>query len=633
MGAGPGLRQGSGLVVSQMKDKLGRFELVKWLGRGSQGVVYLARDPRLDRLVAIKLLIPDDKALEGFHPEDGLNEGRLASRLTHPNIVTVFEAGSFSGTDYLVFEYVEGKTLSDLLRQRGALSIEEACGFIGPILDGIGHAHARGVLHLDLSPRNILIDQAGTPRIMDFGLAQSVSTSRRSTDMAVGTLRYMAPEHFSGGDFGTYTDVFSLGSTVLELVTGRPVMQGTTPRSVVSRILHTPIDFDALKSQEHGEAFSHFVQGALEKDPECRYRDGSAMKAAFHTFSQGAGLTQAATSGDSTIEYLLRRMRRKGDFPSLSRSFVELNRLTNDDANAPADKIANLILRDYALANKILKLVNSAFYRPVAGEVTNVSQAIVLLGLRQVRLAANSLAFFSHMRDRRGCNELRNVMTRSFLAGLLTRFLARRILPVCPEDAFICGMFRNLGECLVAYYFPEEYREITELVTDGGVAKQEAAGDVLGVSLAKLGARVAENWNLPGQVVDIIAAEHSDTVGVPATPDESLRDIAILCNELCDIAGRNDPPAQHVARLELLNQFSKSISLPENSSMTLLSAALDKLERFAPIMELDFESGDFYHSARFWTDWHAHQQESAVIRAAAPARPQASLPALRTSAE
>ncbi len=620
-------------MVSRPNNKLGRFELIKWIGRGSQGVVYLARDPRLERFVAIKLLVQDDKALDGFDQEEEFSEGKLASRLTHPNIVTVFEAGVYSGMDYLVFEFVEGETLGELLAERGALTIDEACGFIGPILDGIAHAHARGVLHLDLSPRNILVDQAGTPRVMDFGLAQNASSARRTADRAVGTLRYMTPEHFDRGEFGTYTDVFSLGSTFLELVTGQPVMQGDTPQSIVAQIMHSPVTFDALRSREHGAAFSQFIQGALEKDPERRYRDGSAMKAAYDAFSQIAGLTRAATSGDSTIEYLLRRMRRKGDFPSLSRSFVELNRLTNEDANAPADKIANAVLRDYALANKILKLVNSAFYRPVAGEVTNISQAIVLLGLRQVRLAANSLALFSHMRDRGGCNELRNVMTRSFLAGLLTRFLARRILPVCPEDAFICGMFHNLGECLVAYYFPEEYREIGELITGGGVAKQEAAGSVLGVSLSALGARVAENWNLPRPVVDIIAAELPDAVGVPANPDESLRDIALFCNEFCDIAGRSDPPAQHLARLELLDDFSRSVSLPENSSMTLLSAALDKLERFAPIMDLDFESGDFYHSARFWTDWHAHQQEAAVITAAAPSRSRESPPALRTSAE
>jgi HD-like signal output (HDOD) protein len=204
--------------------------------------------------------------------------------------------------------------------------------------------------------------------------------------------------------------------------------------------------------------------------------------------------------------------------------------------------------------------------------------------------------------------ELRDAMTRAFLAGLLTRFLARKILPVCPEDAFICGMFQSLGECLVAYYFPEEYREIRELVQGCSDHKNRAAKTVLGVSFSALGAHVASSWNLPDAVVDIIAARPDEAVEKNVNPQQLLRDIAVMCNELCDVAGRGDPSIQQLALRDLLQHFSASISLSEVASLQVLSAGLEKLQQFAPILELNLDSGDFFCSAEAWISWQSRQQ-------------------------
>ena len=155
-----------------MNNKIGRFEIVRELGRGSQSVVYLAHDPHLQREVAIKTLHfsqPDPQKNQQL-----LAEARIVSQLRHPNIVPIFEAGEEGGDIYLVFEYVAGSNLGDYLATGGRLSPVKAIAIMLPVLDAIAHAHSAGIIHRDLKPSNILIDQQGLPRVMDFGIAARV---------------------------------------------------------------------------------------------------------------------------------------------------------------------------------------------------------------------------------------------------------------------------------------------------------------------------------------------------------------------------------------------------------------------------------------------------------------------------
>ena len=165
------------------------------------------------------------------------------------------------------------------------------------------------------------------------------------------------------------------------------------------------------------------------------------MNEAFRLFLDETGLEDQAKadgSSHSTIDFLLRRMQRTGDIPAKSRTLSDINRLTGDDKQANADKLANVILRDFALTGKLLKLVNSSFYGTRASEITSVSQAVVFLGVEQVRMTANSLAFFGHMKIDSAV--LKDSMTKSFLRGLIARHLALRSKVTCAEEAFIAGM-------------------------------------------------------------------------------------------------------------------------------------------------------------------------------------------------
>ena len=175
-----------------MNEQIGRFEIIRELGRGAQSVVYLARDPHLQREVAIKTL--HFARADALKNQQLLSEARMVSQLRHPNIVPIFEAGEEGGDIYLVFEFVPGQNLRDYLKTNGQLSPVQAIAIVHPVLDAIAHAHAAGIIHRDLKPSNILIDADGTPRVMDFGIAARGESQSNDGEAFMGSPVYMAPE-------------------------------------------------------------------------------------------------------------------------------------------------------------------------------------------------------------------------------------------------------------------------------------------------------------------------------------------------------------------------------------------------------------------------------------------------------
>ena len=586
-----------------MDAKIGRYEIIRRIGRGSQGSVYLGRDPTLDRLVAIKVLTATDAALNMVDEDGTPLEARISSKLKHPNIVPIYDAGEYLAGPYLIFEYVQGRPLAQVLKSRGALSVEEAVPLITGILEALRTAHAADILHLDLSPRNVLIDGDNAPRVMDFGLAQYVRIAREPKEFASGTLRYMAPEHFLSEPLGHWTDVFALGSTFYEVVTGKQAMTGKNLPEIRHQIINAAVDFEPVKALPHGEAFARFLAGALEKGRDGRYADCSRMTEAFQLFLDEAGLSEKASSegsSHSTIDFLLRRMQRTGDFPAISKTLSDINRLTGDDKQANADKLANVILRDFALTSKLLKLVNSSFYGARATEITSVSQAVVFLGVEQVRMTANSLAFFGHMKNDSAI--LKDSMTQSFMSGLIARHLGLRARLPGAEEAFIGGMCQNLGENLVIFYFPEEYEDIVELQQREGLDKSAAARGVLGVAYSDVGAAVAKTWNLPQSIIEAIRGVPPGALTKPLSDEEELRDLAVFANELCDLFKHHELGEIDMSLDKLLTRFAPSVPLEVDYCRKLLVAVFDKLKQFAPIFEINVTTNRFCQSVQAWVD-------------------------------
>ena len=201
----------------------GRYRLVRPLGHGGMATVYLGRDSELDRPVAVKLLA-ENLAGDAAFRQRFLREARLAARLSHPNVVSVYDAGEEAdGRPYIVMEHVDGETLADLLRERGQLPADEAVGLALQACRGLEHAHAAGLVHRDVKPQNLLLRTDGTLKIADFGIARAAeSTGLTQAGTILGTAAYLSPEHALGEEVTSAADIYSLGAVLYELLTGRP---------------------------------------------------------------------------------------------------------------------------------------------------------------------------------------------------------------------------------------------------------------------------------------------------------------------------------------------------------------------------------------------------------------------------
>ena len=208
----------------------GRYAVERVLGSGGMAIVYLARDVELERPVAVKLLA-DNLAADDAFRERFVREAKLAARVAHPNIVSVFDTGEDeNGRPYIVMEYVDGPTLADVLAERGKLPANEIVGLALQACSGLEHAHAAGLVHRDVKPGNLLLRDDGILKIADFGIARAAETTRLTElGTVLGTASYLAPEQAAGAEVTAVADIYSLGVVLYEALTGRPPY---TPRSL-----------------------------------------------------------------------------------------------------------------------------------------------------------------------------------------------------------------------------------------------------------------------------------------------------------------------------------------------------------------------------------------------------------------
>jgi len=477
---------------------VGRFELRRELGRGAQGSVWLAHDPRLDREVALKLL-------DAGHGSDALRqwqqEARAVSRLNHPHIVPVFEADDQGGTPCLVFEYVPGPTLAQARRQRPQWPAREAVQLMLGVLDALAAAHDQGIVHRDLKPSNILLGQDGRPRVMDFGIAARAGAGGvdgAGDGLIVGTPGYISPEAARGEAPVPAMDVFAAGVLLGELLGGAPLLRETDPMRALERVQHEDLQLPA--GLELDDTLRGIVQRALARDRHTRYDSAGAMHAALQAWLQPQAEPAPLPAGAShgTLDFLLRRMRHKTDFPALSQSVVHIQRVATSDTETLAS-LSDAILKDVALTNKLLRMVNTAHFRRAAGGgVSTISRAVALVGFAGIRNMALSLVLLEHMNDKAHAAQLKDEFLRALMAGTL----ASELTPVASEteEAFLGSMFQNLGRLLAGYYFPEESLQIRQRLEGGAVTparREAAAAQVLGLTFDEMGAGVARHWGLP----------------------------------------------------------------------------------------------------------------------------------------
>jgi eukaryotic-like serine/threonine-protein kinase len=260
----------------------GRYEVEELVGSGGMSGVYRARDHVLERSVALKVLheqySSDPEYVERFR-----REARAIARVNHPNIVTVIDRGEFEGRQFIVFEHVPGENLKDVVRNGGALPVSRALALTHQIARGLTHAHEHGVVHRDVKPQNVLLDETGTAKVTDFGIARSLDPGDALTEAGtlLGTSDYISPEQASGRRVDERSDQYSLGVLLYELLTGEPPYPADSFMAVAMRHLRDPVPSVRAQRRDVPARVDALVARAMAKRPEDRFPSMAAMMAAI----------------------------------------------------------------------------------------------------------------------------------------------------------------------------------------------------------------------------------------------------------------------------------------------------------------------------------------------------------------
>ncbi len=296
-----------------------------------------------------------------------------------------------------------------------------------------------------------------------------------------------------------------------------------------------------------------------------------------------------------TVEFLLRRMRHKGDLPSFSNHIIEINSKLSSlkalNLSATSD-LAKIILKDFSLTNKLLRVVNSAIYGNLAGKITTISKAMMMLGFEKVRMLSATLMIFEHLENKSQAAELKEVAMESFINGVIAMNLAESMKFGRAEEAFVCAMLHNLGKMLVICYFPEEYGAIKEQISHG-IDENTASRKILGVSFNEMGIAVSRSWNFPDMIVRSMERPPPGAVDTPKTEYETMCSIINYASDLCAAVTSSQEDAWEKTMSEISMRYKKSIPLSVTQIEPLLDSAAVKIDDFSEIVKIDKKSSTF----------------------------------------
>jgi eukaryotic-like serine/threonine-protein kinase len=280
--------------------KLGRYEILSKIGAGGMGEVYRARDTRLERTVAIKVL-PSEFSRHAELRKRLEREARMLSSLAHPHICSLYDVGQQDGADFLVMEYLEGETLGQRLL-KGALPAGQVLQYGIEIADALERAHRHGIIHRDLKPGNIMLTKDGA-KLLDFGLARVEATATPSDEtrtlletqdhkltekgVVLGTLQYMAPEQLEGKEADARTDIFALGAVIYEMGTGKTAFSGNNRTSLITAILASEPPVMTSLQPLTPPALERVVKTCMAKDPDRRWQSAQDLKLQLEWIAEG----------------------------------------------------------------------------------------------------------------------------------------------------------------------------------------------------------------------------------------------------------------------------------------------------------------------------------------------------------
>ncbi|MCP4679090.1 MAG: HDOD domain-containing protein [Deltaproteobacteria bacterium] len=703
-------RQGDPLLGALVGN---RFVILEKIAQGGMGVVYRAEQTAIWRTVALKVLRPkfieDQTLLTRFR-----NEASTASRLTHPNTITIYDFGVLDDHGlYIAMEFIEGAGLDALIKKKGALDWRRACRIAIQICGSLDEAHENNIVHRDLKPENIMLTHRGAEsdfaKVLDFGIAKIMAVegeagrpSLTARDEIFGTPDYMAPEQIRSEQLDRRTDIYALGVILYHMMTGKMPFVAEAPLALLAKhLMEPPLPFDT-----HGldlqvpHALEAIIMSCLSKNQTDRPKsmrvvadqllvllDGSprvratSIRVAAEPASSQAGISDAApephpieegdktdttavlardklavekalsgiveaqgskeeqdpadddsdweedwdsdeeadeeadteeepsvvdgekrTKKETTLETLLAKMKKNRDFPAMSHNITELNTKASRE-NTSASQLANVILRDYGLTSKLLKLVNSPFYGQYRGRVMTVSRAVVIMGFEQVRQIALSLMMFDRLKtkDRHQTQALLDTALGSLMSGLVAKGVAKETGKVQDEEALVCAMYRNLGKYICYYYLPKESREIRRLIKKKGKSEDDASMRVLGMTLSQLGQIMAEKWEFPEQIQYSMNALPKGRVPKARGNLEALRNLSGLADELTKIASESKPSRREAALKKLALRFKDSFPISDKQLQGIVHEATQEIRDYSKILDLSLLDSRFIHRVLRWS--------------------------------
>jgi HD-like signal output (HDOD) protein len=441
---------------------------------------------------------------------------------------------------------------------------------------------------------------------MDFGVSREARAARMQ--VPVGTVGYLAPEVFEHCAPDRRADVFALGLILSEMLTGERAIRNADEYSAAYRTLNESIPRPSLRKADIDPRLDEIVLRAVERNPEARYPDALAMKEALDRYRvpspAGARTEIAAAATHSTVDFLLRRMRHKADFPAFSQRIAAISRLTADANSVPAQQLANLIVQDFALTSKLLKAANSAGVGG-HGQITNISQAIAMLGVDQVRAIAIGLMLSTPPPGKAMHPGLPEVLIGAFVAGVLGRNLGRMAGLADLEQMFLCAMFSRLGEILAIYYFSEEYDEIVRITRTQSATELSASSQVLGIGLDELGIAIARSWHFPEAVLHAMRPLPEAVLPAATTELEKIAHCAGFAREICDAAWRTPEAVRAQALASLIERFRGTLPSASDHLPALIQHSLDIGKKYCQIVGINCTGSALIEGLAAWVPQRA----------------------------
>jgi HD-like signal output (HDOD) protein len=575
--------------------RIGRYEIERVLESTPHVVAHFARDARLRRPVVVKKLTGRGAGAWTRAQIDALlAAARTVGELSHPGIVPLIDAGEEDGVPYLVYEHVEGETLSRTLSVEPRIGIDRALEITIRLLKAVGAAHQKGVVHRSLGPGSIVLTPDDVPRVMDFGIP---APEGGGVPCAAGSRMeqpYTAADR-AGASIGTPSaDLFSISMLLYRMLTGATPRRGP---SGAGELAQAPFEPPSTSNPEIDERLDDVVLKGLAKDPEERFESALAMERALSACLRAEPentVTDKSPAG--TLEFLLRRMRHKSDFPALSTTIGAINRSSaNEDESVTA--LTKHILKDFALTSKLLKMVNSAYFGAFRGTISTVSKAVVIMGFDRIRNAAITLMLFEHLQNKTHAARLKEDLVASYFSGVLARQLVVKTGVRNLEEAFICATFHNLGRLLTSFYFPEEDRQIQRLIRQKGVAEMQASIQVLGVSFEDLGIGVAKVWNFPPRLIQSMRHIGEDEVVRTDSDEAKLRALAHFSAGVCDSMRELDEQTREDRIKELVRRFDGTLGISTNVLTSSIKQCSEELAKDAVTLNLNAKGSAFLANA------------------------------------